>query len=402
MKKILHEYWSDPFKKYTTLILIILGFIALFISQLPSDVVGDEDLIFFYHPSCPHCTDQKPFLDQLEARYDVKFSRFDVSTSYGKEQFLFYTQKHNLEQKVPLTIFGDDFVQGFDTVTTTGVLIESKLQSHLGLTDDVNQSSDFSQSQLQSTTSLDGLSAKISWLGDLKQYSLLTLAIILGLLDGFNPCAMWVLIVLISLVAQLNDKRRIWLIVGSFLLASGVLYFLFMTAWLNAFLFIGAVRPVMILIGLIAIGSGIFSIRAFVTKEDMTCKVGDAKEKAATVSKMQEIINAPLSIATIFGIIVLAFVVNSIEFACSAAIPAVFTQTLVLSDVSGFMYYWYILVYVFFFMLDDLIIFSIAIFALSHISQDKYLRFSTIVGGIILLLLGVLLVFFPNLLSSLF
>ena len=85
---------------------------------------------------------------------------------------------------------------------------------------------------------------------DLTAISIPVLAIVLGLIDGFNPCAMWVLVYLISLILSVNDRKKIWLIVGSFVFASGVLYFLFMTAWLNAFLLIGYFRPLTIIIGL--------------------------------------------------------------------------------------------------------------------------------------------------------
>ena len=100
---------------------------------------------------------------------------------------------------------------------------------------------------------------------DAKDYSLAALAMILGLVDGFNPCAMWVLVYLISMIMGMNDKRKIWLIVGSFLLASGTLYFLFMTAWLNVFLFIGYLRPVTLAIGLFAIGVGINDLKKYFT-----------------------------------------------------------------------------------------------------------------------------------------
>jgi glutaredoxin len=395
----LQEFMAVPFQKYLVFALVLLGVVALFMNQLPSDKIGSEDLLFFYHPSCPHCADQKPFLDELEVKYDVIFTRLDVSSSANKVIFEDYVAKYNLSAGVPLTIIGETYVVGFDTAQTTGVVLESLLVSYISDEEPLHVDS---ADQLNSTTDVGFVLEKSgSWLGDLRNYSLPTLAIILGLLDGFNPCAMWVLIVLISLVAQLQDKRRIWFIVGSFLLASGVLYFLFMTAWLNVFLFIGAVRPLMILVGIVAIGSGILSLRAFFTKADMNCTVGDADEKRKTVSKMRAIVSAPMSIMTIFSVIVLAFVVNSIEFACSSAIPAVFTQMLVLSEVTGLTYYWYILVYVFFFMLDDLIIFSIAIFALSHVSQEKYLRYSTLIGGVLLLILGLLLAFFPTVLAGL-
>jgi thiol-disulfide isomerase/thioredoxin len=403
MKKIISDFLKDPFQKYLSLSLFLLCIVALFISQLPSNSEGDEKLVFYYHPSCPHCADEKPFLDDLEKKYNVKFTRLDVTHAENKEKFLNDVALYNVTEGVPLTILNGKAISGFNTKDTTGILIENNLKAYLQIDLDDNKDQAQTNENLSTQyTPLEKIQTQNSWLNNLENYSLLTLAVILGLLDGFNPCAMWVLIVLISIVAQLNDRKRIWLIVGSFLLASGILYFLFMTAWLNAFLFIGAVRPLMIIIGIIAIGSGILSLRSFFTKADMNCKVGDAEEKSKTVKKMHKIVSAPLSIMTIGSIIVLAFVVNSIEFACSSAIPAVFTQMLAISNLSGLEYYWYIFVYVFFFMLDDLIIFSIAIFAISKVSQDKYLRYSSLVGGLLLIVLGVLLAFFPTLLSSLF
>ncbi len=107
---------------------------------------------------------------------------------------------------------------------------------------------------------------------------------------------------------------------------------------------------------------------------------------------------SPLTITTIFGIIALAFVINSIEFACSSAIPAVFTQVLAVSNLSTWQYYAYILLYDLFFMLDDLIIFSLAAFAINTAIGEKYAKYCKLIGGVILFLLGIMLVFVPNLL----
>ncbi|MEJ2032607.1 MAG: hypothetical protein P8Y63_06125, partial [Deltaproteobacteria bacterium] len=92
-------------------------------------------------------------------------------------------------------------------------------------------------------------------------WSLAALAVVFGLVDGFNPCAMWALVYLLSLLVSLKDRRRIWLLVGTFLFASGALYFLFMTAWLNVFLVLGYVRPLTIVIGVGAMGVGIADLR---------------------------------------------------------------------------------------------------------------------------------------------
>jgi hypothetical protein len=226
----------------------------------------------------------------------------------------------------------------------------------------------------------------------LSDYSLPTLAVVLGLVDGFNPCAMWVLVYLISVVAMLKDRRRIWLIVGSFVLASGILYYLFMTAWLNAFLAIGYSRAVTTVIGLVALGGGTLQVREIVnTKGAIVCEVTSENSRKKTMTRVQEIVSSPLTWGILVAIIGLAFTVNAVEFVCSAAIPAVFTQVLSLADLSTLQYYSYILLYVFFFMLDDLVIFATAAFALTSRMGDKYAKYSRPVGASILIVLGLLL-----------
>lgn len=234
----------------------------------------------------------------------------------------------------------------------------------------------------------------------ISDYSLPTLAIILGLVDGFNPCAMWVLVYLIGLVLTLKDRRKIWLLVGTFVLASAILYFLFMSAWLNAFLFVGYFRPVTILVGLVAVGGGAITLRDYIkTKGSLVCPVDDGSKKK-TMNKIEQIIFAPLTLATIIGIIILAFVVNSIEFVCSSAIPAVFTQVLALHNLPTLQYYVYILLYDLFFMLDDLIIFGLAVFAVTSATSlgNKYAKYCKLLGGILLLIIGYILLFAPQLL----
>jgi hypothetical protein len=203
---------------------------------------------------------------------------------------------------------------------------------------------------------------------------------------------MWVLVYLISLVATLRDRKRIWLIVGSFVLASGILYFLFMTVWLNLFLFIGYVKVVTIVIGLVALGGGILQLKEVIeTRGAIVCEVTDEESRKKTMTKVQEIVSSPMTWGILAGIIALAFTVNAVEFVCSAAVPAVFTRVLSLASLTTFQYYGYILLYVFFFMLDDLVIFGTAAFALTSSLGDRYAKYTRPVGATILIILGLLL-----------
>ena len=394
MTNFLRRTYQDLFKRYLVIALVILGVVLLFTGQEVAKPTtgGGFEVHFFYLTGCSHCEEQKPFNEKLANTYpSVNFIYHDATKP--EESALLGEMLASVGVKVeptfPVTIFGGQAFEGWESEETTGKEIETALQQCLA----GNCPETGSQGPSDEIT--------LPIVGKIKtsSYSLPTLAVILGLVDGFNPCAMWVLVYLISLVATLRDRKRIWLIVGSFVLASGVLYFLFMTAWLNAFLLIGYFRPVTIVIGLVALGGGILQVREFIeTKGAIVCEVTDEESRKKTMTKVQEIVSSPLTLGTIAGIIALAFVVNSIEFACSAAIPAIFTQVLSLSNLPTLQYYGYILLYDFCFMLDDLIIFGTAAFALTSNLGDRYAKYTRPVGGTILIILGALLLFAPHLL----
>jgi len=234
---------------------------------------------------------------------------------------------------------------------------------------------------------------------NLKDSSLLLSSIIIGFVDGFNPCAMWVLIYLITLVASLEDKRKMYYIVGTFVATEAIMYFAILAGWLELFKFIGISRWIMYGIAGFALWFGFYSIYTFVKKGGkITCEVGNLESRKLTMNKIKTIANSPITVASVFATIVLAIGVNSIEFVCSAGLPAVFTQMLAVANISGFEKYMYILVYDIFFMIDDFIIFGFALFAMNSPLLDKYSGLSKLLGGIIMVLIGIILLFFPNLL----
>ena len=395
MISFIKRTFQDRFKRYLIIGLVILGGILVVTGLEPAQPATNGDLYevhFFYLTGCSHCEEQKPFNERLANEYsDISIIYHDALKPAEWQLLEEMIASRGVEEEpfFPVTIFGNQVFMDWDTEETTGKEMEEALQQCLA----------GNCPETGSDGPGDGITVPI--LGEIipAEYSIPALAVILGLVDGFNPCAMWVLVYLISLVMTLKDKRRIWLIVGSFVFASGVLYFLFMTIWLNAFLIIGYLRPVTIVIGLIALGAGIVNIKEFIqTRGAIVCEVQDEGSKNKTMSRMERVVNSPLTIGTIGGIIALAFVVNSIEFACSAAIPAIYTHILSLAPLSTLQYYGYILLYVLFFMLDDLIIFGAVAFAVSTNLGDRYMKWGKIVGGAILLILGTLLLFAPDLL----
>jgi len=393
----LKNTFQDRFKRYLIISLVILGIVFAVVDQQAPEPIPDDGFIvhFFWLEGCPACAKQKPFMEELKERYpEVHFIEHEArgSREWNLLREMLAERGEEGAPFVPTTIFGNQVFMDWESEETTGRKIEEALQQCLA-----GECPEYSPPDDDPNGSID-----VPWFGRIvfAEHSLAALAVILGLVDGFNPCALWVLLYLISLVATLKDKRRIWLIVGSFVLASGILYFLLMTAWLNLFLFIGFFRPVMVIIGLVALGGGILQLKDYIkARGEVVCQVTGEESRNKTMARMERIVASPISFATILGIIALAFVVNSIEFVCSAAIPMVFTQVLALADLSTFQYYGYILLYVLFFMLDNIIIFGSAAIAMTSNLGVKYAKYARPIGAVILILLGVLLLFAPGLLT---
>ena len=235
--------------------------------------------------------------------------------------------------------------------------------------------------------------------GDLetKSFSLPLLTIIFGGIDGFNPCAMWVLLFLITMLINIKNKKRMWTLGVIFIVASALVYFLFMAAWLNFFLFLGWLFWIRLLIAIFAIGAGIYHIREFILNKDATCKVEKSEKRKKTFDKIKAIIERQNIGLAILGIIILAAAVNLVELLCSTGLPAIYTSILTLTDLATWQYYLYLLFYIVIFMIDDLIIFFIAMFTLRTVGiSTKYSRWTSLIGGIIMIIIGLLLIIKPG------
>ncbi len=359
-----------------TLIFAWLQFFGGRMSPQPTaemDWRQDGRLHVFYSPDCPHCHDAIAYLKE---RPRIDYALHDISKPTG-EALLRRVAKHFRLEKigVPLFVYGSRYVMGFESPEATG----RELGSLMADTSAVGRQA------------AENAPITLPLIGEIDptHHSLLALTALMGLADGFNPCAMWVLIYLISLIVAIQDRRKIWWLVGTFVLASGILYFLFMTAWLNTFLFIGYVKPLTQLIALLAIAFGLDHLFALaINRGELACEVGDVEQRSRTMQWEREVVAAPVGVVSLLLIIGLAFTVNAIEFVCSAALPAIYTHLLSLTDLPAGLHYAYIALYVTFFMLDDLVIFGFAAFAVQKIIDTRYAAISRAVGGVVLIGLG--------------
>jgi hypothetical protein len=385
---------ADRFK-LTTLLLCLIGFfIYLFLDRAEPPPLTIHS---FTRADCATCPAQQAFLNRLLKEFpNLILIRHDLEQA-GEPEIMEELVRirgygGRIAEKLPVTIVGEEIFFGFDRDGKTGQEIVKAVA-------DLNRQSALPQAEMAAPVSTV---VELPLIGeiDASRFSLPVLAVVLGLVDGLNPCAMWVLVYLISLILSLRDRRKIWLLVGTFVAASGILYYLFMTAWLNAFLLLGYIRYLTLVVGFFALWVGVTDLYETFRHRggEEACQVGDLESKQQTVNRIKKVVTAPLTFGSFLAVIGLAFLVNSIEFLCSAAIPAVFTHVLSLRALGLAQYYFYILVYDFFFMLDDLVIFATAAFAATSSLGEKYARYTKPFGGAIMLTLGVVLIFFPTLL----
>ena len=374
----------------------ILFSIFYFLFSFSVSAQDKTELIYFWGDGCPHCAKESKFLENISEKYPkLKITKYEVWYN-AENQKLFAETAKGLgitRLGVPLTIIGDKYFIGYQDDETTGKEIEEQIASILGA----------KPAFAKATAG----KIKLPFFGevDLARMSLPLLTITIGALDGFNPCAMWILLFLIALLINIHSRKRLLLIGGTFVFTSGLVYFLFLTAWLNLFLAVGYINLIRILIGALALGIGLWQIKNFIQYKPGICRITDGKTsfqekiKNGLKNRVEKLALSPLTLGVLAGVIVLAFGVNLLEFFCSAGLPAIYTKILTMSHLSALSYYLYLLLYTVIFMLDDLIVFSLALIALNKFKfTEKYNYWTTLIGGILILILGLLLIFKPGLL----
>ncbi|QDV44321.1 hypothetical protein Enr13x_41860 [Stieleria neptunia] len=224
---------------------------------------------------------------------------------------------------------------------------------------------------------------------------LFTLAI--GLVDGFNPCAMWVLVFLLSVLVNIKDRRKILLIAGTFVFISGLAYFAFMAAWLNIFLLIGIARPVQIALGLLALFIGVINVKDFFAfKQGLSLSIPESS-KPKLYRRVREIVSAKYLTVALTGAVVLAVIVNMIELLCTAGLPALYTQVLTIQDYPAWKNYAFLAVYIVAYMLDDTLLVTVVVVTLSHRKlQEREGRWLKLLSGAVILLLGLVMLLRPS------
>lgn len=393
--------------------LFFVSLLFLIICSVENVFAKEQVNLYFFHgDGCPHCAEEEKFLAKIEKKYSyVKIIRYEVWKN--KSNALLMDRVGNrydvATSSVPLTVISGTAISGYSE--SIGIRIERAIKYYKdNPKENVNYVSQIKNGTFDEDEIKDSFSEadkktdestkiKLPLLGkiNLKDFSLPTAATLIGLVDGFNPCAMWVLLFLISMLLGIKDRKRMWILGLTFLLSSALVYMAIMLSWFNIVVNVMASVIFRNIISVIAIVGAIINLRAFFKSNDSGCEVANDKKRKKVISKIKDFTKEKSLFIALGGVIFLAISVNVIELACSAGLPLVFTQLLAINNVSSFESFIYTLIYIFFFLIDDIIIFLIAMSTTKvHAISTKYNKYSHLIGGILMLIIGILLLVKPE------
>lgn len=390
----------------------ILLWLILTITLLFPMVINAEEinLYLFHSQDCTHCQSERKWLESIKDKYDnLNIYEYEITRNSDNSALLDKVKERlsSTSNYVPYTVIGEQHWIGwnednkakiteaienydFSKRDVVNEVINNIDGEKIGNTDDSIENND------------DKTEFTVPVLGkiDAKKVSLPIMAMVIGFVDGFNPCAMWVLIFLISMLLGMKDKKKMWILGLTFLIFSGLVYLLFMLAWLNIAVSLSSIRWIQLIISAVALIGAFVNLRSYfksVIKKDEGCEVVDNKKRKKLMERIKKYTSEKSLLLAMLGVMALAFSVNLIELACSAGLPLIFTQVLALNNLNALQYGIYIFIYLLFFLIDDIVVFVIAMktFELTGIST-KYTKYSHLIGGLIMLIIGLLMIFKPS------
>ncbi len=359
-------------------LLTLAGGVAVHAGERPPNIE------VFVRAGCPHCQAAKEFLAGLQReRPALSIALHDIEADPAARARLFALagERGITPVGVPAFLLGTELLIGFSSAETTGREIRERLE----------------RSPMPGGPEAEGV--RTPWFGEVRVGTLglplFTLAI--GLVDGFNPCSMWVLLFMLSLLAGLGDRTKMFLIGGTFVAIEGLAYFAFMAAWLNTFLLIGLSRLTEVILGGVGVLAGAVNIKDFwASKRGMSLGIPSAA-KPGLYAGIRRILQADNMAAAIVATILFAVLVQAVELLCTAGLPALYTRILTMQSLDSWSYYGYLVLYNAAYMLDDVVVLAIGVVTISHYKlQEREGRWLKLLSGVVMAGLGAILLLHPQ------
>lgn len=382
--------------------------ITIFLFLIPFKTLANDNVnIYIFHSeTCIHCQHALKYLDELKnQRNDITIYNYEISKDinvHNRNSYNKAMEALDIEiNSVPFIIIGNSYYVGFSDSSkeefnkAVDYYKKHNYRDIVGVALELVSDNGYENLQYEKEYKIS-----IPIIGEinLSDFSLPLISIIMGLVDGFNPCAMWILLFLITMLFNIKDKKKMWILGLTFIGTSAFVYFLFMMAWLKVNDYINSIKTLQLIIGIFATIFGIINLyRYYKERKTDGCTVIKKEKRKFVFEKIKKIVENKSFILSIIGIIILATLVNLVELLCSLGLPIMFTEILSINNLSSDIYFTYIGLYILCFMLDDIIVFTISMLTLkSKAISTKFNKYSHLISGIIMIIIGLLIILKPE------
>jgi thiol-disulfide isomerase/thioredoxin len=393
----------------------------------------------FWGDGCPHCAAAKPFLESLPANFpNVIYQSFEIYNDQDNLQFFSnMASKYEIDQLgVPTIFIGPHFVQGYSkeldaqivdvvnycsqngcidaaegvartiAATIDRLTIQPTEQNVITptvtptpvITVQTQEPTEQPSSLFQSQFIEIPLFGKV----DLAPKSIALSTALIAFVDGFNPCSLWVLSMLIALTLHTGSRKKVFTIGIIFLSVTAIIYALFIAGLFSILKIASFLGWIQALVAIVALFFAIINIKDyFWYKEGLSFTIAEDK-KSGIFKKMRAVVDASQSFWGLVGAtVVLAAGVSLVEFSCTAGFPMVWVNLLNAQNISGPIFVLLLLLYMLIYQLDELVIFFSAVVTLKASRlEEKQGRILKLIGGILMLTLSIVMLINPSIMNN--
>lgn len=376
-------------------------------------------LTLFWGDGCPHCAEAKPWLQEMAGRHPNVELRFYEIYNIAENRPLMEKmgQAYKVEPRgVPAIFIADQYFEGWNDAIGNEIedlVVKCSTETCvdlgagvIGPNEGVLTKIKIPTPKPQPTPTLDVNSDVINvpLIGsiDLSKQSLLVSTLLIAVVDGVNPCSIWVLTMLLALTLHTGSRKKVIFIGLIFISVTAAAYALFIAGIFTILSFVSFMGWVQILVALLALFFGAVNIKDyFWYKEGVSFTIDDEK-KPGIARGIRRVMNSESLWGMALATIALAAGVSTVEFTCTAGFPVMWSNMLAAQNVSTLDFIGLLLVYMVIYQIDELVLFFVAVFTLKASRlEEKHGRILKLIGGILMLTLAVVMLIKPTLMNNL-
>jgi glutaredoxin len=371
-------------------------------------------IYFFWGDGCPHCATQKVFLEQLKLDHPNVIV-YDFEVYYVEANRPLMTAMAAAFGRpvtgVPMTFIGDEVWVGYNDAMGRQMRAAVERYQTYDAPDPADRVTPELRDQLappppSSSPPQDGgeLLLDIPLVGsvDVGHRALWLSTALIAFVDGFNPCSLWVLALLLAVVINTRSRRRVLLVGLTFLTITAAVYGLFIAGLFSIFSYISFLGWIRVLVAGIALAFALINLKDyFAYKRGISLTIDDA-QKPGIYRRIRGIMNAKASLpATLAATAGMALGVTLVELPCTAGLPVLWTTLLADAGVATGTFVGLLMLYMLVYLLDELLVFGVVVVTMRAARiEERQGRVLKLIGGAVMLALALVMLFWPTLLES--